>query len=113
MTLSKQVPTIIATNLRPWLVEWLGQLNVRIEQIANWAVHPGGPRVLQIVQESLELLAQHLAASREVFAEYGNMSSPTVLFILERLASQQARGPCVALAFGPGMTIEAAYLEFR
>ncbi|MFL5327822.1 MAG: type III polyketide synthase [Gemmataceae bacterium] len=113
MTLSKQVPAIIATNLRPWLVEWLAKLNMRIEQIANWVVHPGGSRVLQIVQESLELSPDHLEASREVFAEYGNMSSPTVLFILERLARKQARGACVAMAFGPGMTIEAAYLEFR
>jgi len=46
-----------------------------------------------------------------VFAEYGNMSSPTVLFILERLQSQGAARPCVALGFGPGLAVEAALLR--
>jgi predicted naringenin-chalcone synthase len=45
--------------------------------------------------------------SRQVFAEFGNMSSPTVLFILDRLAQQGAPRPCVALGFGPGLVVEA------
>jgi predicted naringenin-chalcone synthase len=49
-------------------------------------------------------------ASAEVLAEYGNMSSPTILFVLERLEQTGAAKPCVALAFGPGLTAEAALL---
>ena len=49
-----------------------------------------------------------MAASWGVFADYGNMSSPTVLFVLDRLRQQDAPGPCVALGFGPGLVAEAA-----
>ena len=67
--------------------------------------------MLAAVQEACDLTDAALQASAEVLAEYGNMSSPTVLFILERLRQQSARGPCIALAFGPGLTIEAALLS--
>jgi predicted naringenin-chalcone synthase len=71
-------------------------------------VHPGGPRILSAVEESLGLDRQALAVSREVLAECGNMSSPTVLFILERLMAQRAPRPCIILGFGPGLMAEAA-----
>jgi predicted naringenin-chalcone synthase len=60
------------------------------------------------VESGLGLARGALEASREVLAEYGNMSSPTVLFILERLRQRGAAGPCVALGFGPGLAAEAA-----
>jgi predicted naringenin-chalcone synthase len=78
--------------------------------VGSWAIHPGGPRVLDVVEEALELDGEELAVSRGVFADYGNMSSPTVLFILERMARTGAPLPCVALGFGPGMAVEAALL---
>jgi predicted naringenin-chalcone synthase len=108
MTLSKQVPALIHRHLRPWLTAWLAALGLDLAAVGSWAVHPGGPRVLEVVEESLGLGRDALAVSRAVFADYGNMSSPTVLFILERLMRQDAPRPCVALGFGPGMTVEAA-----
>jgi predicted naringenin-chalcone synthase len=48
--------------------------------------------------------------SRQVLAECGNMSSPTVLFVLDRLSAEGAEGPCVMLGFGPGLAVEAALL---
>jgi predicted naringenin-chalcone synthase len=108
MTLSKKVPGLIAGSLRPWLTGWLEQHGVALGQVASWAVHPGGPRIIEAVEEALGLPRENTAVSREVYSDYGNMSSPTVLFILERLGRLGALRPCVALGFGPGLTVEAA-----
>jgi predicted naringenin-chalcone synthase len=60
------------------------------------------------VEAALGLSRQDLAASRAILAEHGNMSSPTLLFLLENLRRHGAARPCVALGFGPGLTAEAA-----
>jgi predicted naringenin-chalcone synthase len=111
MTLSPRVPDLIAAYLRPWLAQWLTTQGLSLEDIRTWAVHPGGPRILGAVAESLELPEQALAASQEVLAHCGNMSSPTILFILKRLQQSNAPGPWVALGFGPGLVAEAALIE--
>ena len=108
MTLSKEVPRLIATHLRPWLAGWLERQGVPLADVASWAVHPGGPRILSAVEEGLGLPRDALDASRAVLADCGNMSSPTVLFILDRLRAAGAPRPCVALGFGPGLVAEAA-----
>lgn len=110
MTLSPQVPDLIARHLRPSLDPWLAQHGLALPDVATWAVHPGGPRVVSAVADVLGLDRQRTQASRDVLAECGNMSSPTILFILERLLRAGAPTPCVALAFGPGLTAEAALL---
>ncbi len=110
MSLSKQVPNLIREHLRPWLSQWLASQGIAVEQVASWAIHPGGPRILEAVEDGLGLKPTQTEVAREVFAAYGNMSSPTVLFILERLMQQNAPTPCVALGFGPGMAAEAALL---
>lgn len=111
MTLSKAVPRLIATQLRPWLVAWLKEQKLCLEDIRSWAVHPGGPRVLTAVEEGLALSAEALAPSRAVFETCGNMSSPTLLFIVDRLRAARATRPCVALGFGPGLIAEAMLLR--
>jgi predicted naringenin-chalcone synthase len=110
MTLSKRVPDMIARHLRPWLEAWLADHGVELQGVSSWAVHPGGPRILSAVEETLGLTREQTAAARQVFAEHGNMSSPTVLFILDRLRREGAPRPCVALAFGPELIAEAALL---
>jgi predicted naringenin-chalcone synthase len=111
MMLSPRIPAHIAASLRPWLEGWLKKEGVELRDVKSWAVHPGGPRVLDAVGESLELPADALADSRAVLASCGNMSSPTVLFILDRLRRRQAPRPCVMLGFGPGMVAEAALVR--
>jgi predicted naringenin-chalcone synthase len=111
MTLSKKVPHLIATQVRPWLEGWLREQGVLLGEVGSWAIHPGGPRILDSVEEGLGLPPQATAASRAVFAECGNMSSPTILFILDRLCRADAPRPCVALGFGPGLMAEAAILR--
>ncbi|HWB00856.1 MAG TPA: type III polyketide synthase [Pirellulales bacterium] len=108
MFLSAKVPELICEHLRPWLESWLGRNGLTLDQVGSWAVHPGGPRILGAVEKSLGLPDDALAISRSVLAECGNMSSPTVLFILDRLRQLDAPRPCVALGFGPGLMAEAA-----
>ena len=107
MGLSRKIPALIAEHLRPWLTAWLGDNRLSLGEIGSWAVHPGGPKILAAVEEGLGLHGEALAASRAVLAECGNMSSPTVLFILDRLRKANAPRPCVMLGFGPGLTAEA------
>jgi predicted naringenin-chalcone synthase len=111
MSLSNRVPDLIGEQLKPWLVPWLESRGHSLKTIESWAVHPGGPRILDAVQEALGLDSTALATSNAVLSEHGNMSSPTVLFILERFLQQAVHRPCLLLGFGPGMMAEVALLE--
>ena len=108
MALASQVPDLIRSHLRPWLSVWLGGWGQSLDSVRSWAVHPGGPRILSAVEEALDLPAGATKASRDVLATCGNMSSPTILFIVDRLRREQAPLPCLALGFGPGLVAEAA-----
>ncbi len=101
MLLSGQVPGELSRALRH------GQLITERDGIDLWAVHPGGRSILDAVEKALELPPDALAASREVLAAFGNMSSATVMFVLERLMQQARPGQrgC-AMAFGPGLIAE-------
>ena len=111
MTLSKRIPEVIAGRLRPWLDDWLALRGMTVAGIKSWAVHPGGPKILDAVAATLRLPADAVWASREVLAEHGNMSSATVLFILKRLRNRGSPAPCVAIGFGPGLNVEVALFE--
>jgi prepilin-type processing-associated H-X9-DG protein len=111
MTLSPRVPDAIQGSLRSWVEGWLASEEIGFDEIAQWGIHPGGPRILQACLDALQLEPSAIQTSRDVLAEFGNMSSPTILFIVERLIRNKTPGPCVLLAFGPGLTIEAALVE--
>ena len=111
MTLSSRVPELIAAQVRPWLASWLRARGLRLDDVGSWAVHPGGPRIVTAVGEALGLDADQTAISREVLADFGNMSSPTILFILQRLLQRDAPRPIVALGFGPGLMAEVALID--
>jgi predicted naringenin-chalcone synthase len=108
MRLSARVPDLIKAHLRPWLESWLAEHGLLISDIGAWDIHPGGPRILSAVEAALSLDERSTAISREVLRECGNLSSPTVLFILQRMIERRAPRPCVMLAFGPGLVAEAA-----
>ncbi|MDX9975696.1 MAG: type III polyketide synthase [FCB group bacterium] len=107
MTLSARVPELIASHLKGWIEGWLGRNGLGIGDVQSWAVHPGGPRILQSVAAALALPEGALDISKDTLKNYGNMSSPTVLFILRRMRQEDAPRPCVALGFGPGLMAEA------
>ena len=110
MTLTKQIPKLICTRLRSWLEPWLARYGFPLEAIREWAVHPGGPKILDAVQEGLTLSDMALADSRDVLKHFGNMSSPTLLFILQRMLRRSKSGVTVLLGFGPGLVTEAVLL---
>ena len=87
---------------------WLATHGLSVEQVGTWALHPGGPRILEACAGAIGITKERYAISREVLGEFGNMSSPTILFILDRLRQRGAERPCVALGFGPGLAVEAA-----
>ena len=110
MVLSRWVPRILGSSLPGAVPALLG--SVRPAEVDRWAVHPGGRSVLDQVQTALGLSDEHLAPSRDVLRRYGNMSSPTVLFVLAELLRRPAVSTerLAALAFGPGLTVESALL---
>jgi predicted naringenin-chalcone synthase len=113
MGLSAQVPDVLARYLGPLMSGLLERHGLTVAGVGGWAVHPGGPRILDVVGEQLGLGVEAVAPSRGVLAEHGNCSSPTVLLILERLLREDAPRdtPMVMMAFGPGLTLSAALLR--
>jgi len=96
----------------PLVKDLLSRHGLDVHDVRGWAVHPGGPRILDAVGEGLGLEPSALETSREVLAEYGNCSSATVLLVLrELLLRGEPRGPMVAMSFGPGLTLYAALIE--
>lgn len=111
MTLSPQVPPLIHKHLPDFLAGFLAHHHLTCAQIPHFAIHPGGPKILAAVADALDLPASALAASRQVLRDHGNMSSATILFVLEALRRQGATGLTLALGFGPGLMAEAMLLD--
>lgn len=109
MGLSPRVPDVLSAHVRPLATELAQRHDFAVADIASWAVHPGGPRILDVVQEQLALTNDDMAASRACLAEHGNCSSPTVLLILAELLRRPAQ-PTMLMAFGPGLTLYGALL---
>jgi predicted naringenin-chalcone synthase len=103
MVLSGQVPAAIHDAVRASSKELLAAPGGPIEL---WAVHAGGRTILDAVERALNLAPSALAASREVLRRYGNMSSATVMFVLEELMRSAGRGHGCAMSFGPGLVAE-------
>lgn len=108
MELSARVPDTIEQSLRPCLEGWLAEQELSVADVGSWAIHPGGPRILDACASALDLRDKDLEVSRSVLAHYGNMSSPTILFLVNELHKQNSQLPCVTLAFGPGLNVEMA-----
>jgi alpha-pyrone synthase len=105
MVLSGQVPASVGAALKTARDDILG--DAALDEIDLWAVHPGGRSVLDAVETALALPPQALADSREVLRRFGNMSSATILFVLEALMARAKAGERgVGMAFGPGLTAE-------
>jgi predicted naringenin-chalcone synthase len=107
MGLSAHVPDVLARHVTPLITDLLSRNGLTIGDVAGWAVHPGGPRIVEVVGEQLGLSVAQLAPSRDCLALHGNCSSPTVLMIVEQILSP---GPVVFMAFGPGLTLYAGLL---
>lgn len=114
MGLSPRVPKVLREHVAGVVEELLVPRGLRVADVAQWLIHPGGPQIVDVVADRLALPDERVALSREVLRDHGNCSSATVLLILQRLRSAgalEAGDHVVALAFGPGLTLYAALLR--
>jgi predicted naringenin-chalcone synthase len=114
MGLSPRIPDVVARHVRQLVDDLLEGQNLSIHDVAGWAVHPGGPRILDVVADRLGLDEAAIDASRGTLRESGNSSSATILLVLRRLLDQRVLAPgdiAVMLAFGPGLTLYAVLLR--
>ncbi|WP_322761456.1 type III polyketide synthase [Frankia sp. Cr2] len=108
MSLSAKVPDVLALHVEKAAGELLGRHGLDADDVAGWAIHPGGPRIVNVVAEKLGLSPDQTAASHEILATRGNCSSATVPLVLQQIRrNRQLRpgDPVVAMAFGPGLTL--------
>jgi alkylresorcinol/alkylpyrone synthase len=109
------VPDIAGSQLRPALEAFLAEHDLTLSDIRHWIAHPGGPKVIQAMQESLELDDQAFHLSWESLAEVGNVSSASVLFILKETIEryQPASGSYgILMAMGPAFCAELVLLKW-
>lgn len=115
MRLSSYVPQVLESGMRPLLQHILSQLSIEKESVRYWGIHPGGRRILELCAKELELEEEELDASFQVLAQYGNMSAPTILFVLAEMWTQKidwnTEAKLFLAGFGPGLTLESAILS--
>ena len=116
MGLSPRVPGVLDRHVAGLVETLLSRNGLAVPDIAGWAVHPGGRRILEVVADRLDLSDDHMAASYDVLSRYGNCSSATVMLVLSELQRRTALAVgdhVVALAFGPGLTLYGVLLRQR
>ncbi len=112
MTLSRSVPNLIKNNLEKSLKNITSVAKIDLNCIDYWAVHPGGAKILKTIEQVFHLGPKQISASYETLNSFGNMSSATIMFVLEKILLQADQNENVlALAFGPGLTIEKTLLK--
>ena len=115
MRLSAYVPDVLAANVEAFIDPLLARNGLTRADVAFWGVHPGGSKILDYLQARLALDDAHMSYSRAVLRDYGNMSSPTILFVLDqiqRLGRPASGDYGLLMAFGPGLTMEAAVIQW-
>lgn len=115
MFLSSYVPQILGTKVEDLLRGLLSRNGLSPADVRHWGIHPGGRKIIDHLQQGLGLTDEQVASSRRVLRDYGNMSSPTVLFVLDDLMRTSRPKPgeyAVMMAFGPGLTMEACLLRW-
>jgi predicted naringenin-chalcone synthase len=114
MMLSSELPRIILEEAVPVLHALMKHQGISAQSIRHWVLHPGGRAILDALQAGLQLSDEDMVPSREVLRKYGNMSSPSILFVMKELLAtrevQKDEYVC-AVAFGPGLTMEVALLK--
>lgn len=104
IVLSPELPELMRAELKPALQDFLDRNGFRLSDLNGFLFHPGGRRLLETAEQVLGLSPSQLEHSWEVLRSFGNMSSATVLFVLDRALKSGARGPHLLAAFGPGFS---------
>ena len=115
MTLSAYVPEVIKTGIKSLISKLKADFKIPIHSFEKYAIHPGGKKILQVIEKELDIEKRDNYYAYKVLSEYGNMSSPTILYVLKLLFDDltlKDRGDHVlGLAFGPGLTLESTILK--
>ena len=109
---SQSIPALVSQTMRDDVNRALEPLSWTQDDLGEYLLHPGGAKVLTAYEQALELEAGRLVCSRQVLRQYGNMSSATVLFVLEATLRRGASGRGLLSAMGPGFCAEHVLLEF-
>jgi alkylresorcinol/alkylpyrone synthase len=107
----RAIPPFIEAELGHAAADMCTQLKIAREDITRFCCHPGGAKVIDAIETALELPQGELNLEREVLRDFGNMSAPTVLFVLERLLERGLPEKVLMTAFGPGFTCSGLLLE--
>jgi predicted naringenin-chalcone synthase len=111
MVLHKNIPMYLRQNLASVYQSFLTKNKIDSHQVAKFAIHPGGKNILKAFESAIQIDSHDLAESYEILSNYGNMSSATVLFVLEKMLYDDSKDAYVyTAAFGPGLTVEGALL---
>jgi len=100
----RSIPTFAEAHLRPAMEAALGRMDLTLADVDRFVCHPGGAKVIEAFEKSLDLGQGALTWEREVLSDHGNMSAPTAIFVLERALAAKAKGQLVLTALGPGFT---------
>ena len=116
MTLSGYVPDLIEQDFNNLLNNALNDAGYSKADISHWCIHPGGKRILNSVEKSIDITSEELKYSYKVLKHYGNMSSPTILFVLKEIMASlkndaEKKTNIFGAAFGPGLTLETFILS--
>lgn len=114
MVLTEAIPELIKDNIQEVIEDCLKSMNYELKDINKWAVHPGGRKILDYFQKAMNFTSDELINSYNVLSNYGNMSSPTVLFVLKDLIDNmnfEEKNKIFSCAFGPGITVETMLLS--
>ncbi len=117
MRLSSYIPDFIKGGIRQLTDKLLQAFKTQLSGKVFYAIHPGGKRILEAIEQALGLSKDDNRHAYEVLENYGNMSSPTVVFVLQslmqNLSGKDNGKPIVSFAFGPGLTLESMLLKVR
>jgi predicted naringenin-chalcone synthase len=113
VTLSRELPDVVEAHLRGAVEAFLEEAGLGLTDVDAVAAHPGGPRIVDAIERALELHPESLATSRSVFAGNGNASSAGIFFVLEEMQRRGMQGRVLAIAFGPGLSIELALMRLE
>jgi alkylresorcinol/alkylpyrone synthase len=111
VVISTRIPAFARGNLRTAIEVFLDKHDLKLDDLDGYVMHPGGRKVLEAMESALELDKHDLAASWQTLRDFGNMSSPTVLFVLDQVLASGAKGLHLMAALGPGFTVSFALLE--
>jgi len=109
--LRRTIPEFVTAQLKPVLTQILARMQLSLADIDQFICHPGGARVINAIETALALDQGTLEHERQVIADYGNMSSPTVLFVLERARAKGLPARSLLTALGPGFSASCVSLR--